>query len=51
MTLESSRAEIETMLENFRRSSENLQEFTSTIKERPFSLVRIKAKPDRQMPK
>lgn len=51
MTLESSRAEIETMLENFRRSSENLQEFTSAIKERPFSLVRIKAKPDRQMPK
>ena len=51
VTLESSRAEIETMLENFRRSSENLQEFTNTIKQRPFSLIRIKAKPDRQMPK
>ncbi len=49
--LESNRNEVETMLENFRRSSENLQEFTNAIKQRPFSLVRIKARPERQVPK
>ena len=50
-TLEANRGDIDTMLENFRRSSENLQEFTDTIKQRPYSLVRVKAKPDRKVPK
>jgi phospholipid/cholesterol/gamma-HCH transport system substrate-binding protein len=50
-TLESNRGDIDTMMESLRRSAENLQEFTNTIKQRPFSLVRVKAKPDRQVPK
>lgn len=49
--LESSRGDIEVTLENFRRSSENLTQFTDTIKQRPFSLIRIKPKPDRKVPK
>jgi len=50
-TLEANRNDVDTMVENFRRSSENLREFTDTIKQRPFSLVRVKAKPDRSVPK
>jgi phospholipid/cholesterol/gamma-HCH transport system substrate-binding protein len=50
-TLESNRGELSEMLENFRRSSENLTEFTDGIKERPFSLMRIKPKPDRKVPR
>jgi ABC-type transporter Mla subunit MlaD len=49
--LEANRADIDTMLENFRRSSENLRELTDTIKQQPYSLIRIKAKPDRKVPK
>ena len=49
--LEANRNDIDTMLENFRRSSENLRELTDTIKQQPYSLIRIKAKPDRQVPK
>ncbi len=49
--LESNRGDIDTMVEEFRRTSENLKEFTDTIKQRPFSLVRVKAKPDRKVPK
>lgn len=49
--LESNRDDIDTMVINFRRSSENLKEFTDTLKQRPFSLVRIKPKPDRKVPK
>jgi phospholipid/cholesterol/gamma-HCH transport system substrate-binding protein len=50
-TLEANRNDIDTIMENFRLSSENLQEFTNTIKKQPFSLFRIKAMPDRQVPK
>lgn len=50
-TLETNRGDIDAMLENFRRSSQNLKEFTDTVKQRPFSLVRIKPKPDRKVPK
>ena len=50
-TLEANRDDIDTIIENFRRSSENLQEFTNTIKQQPFSLFRIKAMPDRRVPK
>ncbi len=37
-------------MENFRASSQNLREFTADVKQRPFSLFRIKPKPDRQVP-
>ncbi len=37
-------------MENFRASSQNLKEFTADVKQRPFSLFRIKPKPDRQVP-
>ncbi len=50
-TLEANRDDIDSIMENFRRSSENLQEFTNTIKQQPFSLFRIKAMPDRRAPK
>lgn len=50
-TLASNRSDINTMIENFRRSSENLSEFTGTIKQRPFSLIRVKPMPDRKVPK
>jgi phospholipid/cholesterol/gamma-HCH transport system substrate-binding protein len=50
-TLASNRNDIDMMVDNFRRSSENLQEFTKMIKQRPFSLVRIKPLPDRKVPK
>ncbi len=49
--LEANRNDIDTMLGNFRRSSENLQELTDTLKQQPYSLIRIKAKPDRKVPK
>lgn len=49
--LEANRSDIDTMLENFRRTSENLRELTDTIKQHPYSLIRIKSKPDRQVPK
>ena len=41
---------INRMLENFRASSQNLAEFTADVKQRPFSLLRIKPKPDRKVP-
>ena len=50
-TLEANRNDIDSMIEGFRRSSENLQEFTNAIKQQPFSLFRVKAMPDRQVPK
>ncbi len=37
-------------VENFRTSSQNLAEFTAEVKQRPFSLFRIKPKPDRKVP-
>ena len=37
-------------IENFRVTSENLEQFTDEIRQRPFSLLRTKAKPDRQVP-
>lgn len=49
--LENNRDEIDAILENFRRSSENMQEFTRTIKEKPYSLIRVKGSPDRKVPK
>jgi phospholipid/cholesterol/gamma-HCH transport system substrate-binding protein len=46
-TLESNRANLDESLENIRVSSQNLKQFTDTIKQRPFSLIRIKAGKDR----
>ncbi len=37
-------------IENFRATSQNLNELTADVKHRPFSLLRIKPKPDRQVP-
>ena len=37
-------------LENFRVTSENLEQFSDEIRQRPWSLIRTKAKPDRQVP-
>jgi len=37
-------------IENFRTTSQNLAELTADVKQRPFSLLRIKPKPDRKVP-
>jgi len=37
-------------MENFRTTSQNLTELTAEIKQRPFSLIRVKPKPDRKVP-
>jgi phospholipid/cholesterol/gamma-HCH transport system substrate-binding protein len=49
--LEANRNDIDTIIENVRRSSENLREFTDTLKRQPYSLIRIKEKSDRKVPK
>jgi phospholipid/cholesterol/gamma-HCH transport system substrate-binding protein len=49
-TLTSNRPDLDEMIENFRDSSENLREFTDTIKQRPFSLIRIKAQKEHVPP-
>jgi len=36
------------MIENFRAASQNLADLTADVKQRPFSLIRIKPKPDRK---
>ena len=41
---------IKRLIESFRTSSQNLAEFTADVKQRPFSLFRIKPKPDRKVP-
>jgi phospholipid/cholesterol/gamma-HCH transport system substrate-binding protein len=46
-SLESNRANLDETLENIRASSQNLKQFTDTIKQRPFSLIRVKAEKDR----
>ena len=38
------------MLENFRVSSENIERLTDELRQRPWSLIRVKPKPDRQVP-
>ncbi len=37
-------------IDNFRIASENIEELTDDLRQRPWSLVRIKPKPDRQVP-
>jgi len=42
------RAEVEAILTDLHDAAANLKELSQTLKERPFSLVRIKPEPDRQ---
>ena len=49
-TLVSNRTNLDEALENIRASSQNLKQFTDTIKRRPFSLIRIKAEKERVPP-
>jgi phospholipid/cholesterol/gamma-HCH transport system substrate-binding protein len=39
-TLDVNTANIDELLDNFRRVSQNLKEFTDTIKKRPYTLIR-----------
>ena len=37
-------------VENFRNASENIEQLTDELRQRPWSLIRVKPKPDRQVP-
>lgn len=43
-------ANIAETIENFRATSENLEQFSDEIRQRPWSLLRTKARPDRAVP-
>ena len=43
-------ANIAETIENFRATSENLEQFSDEIRQRPWSLLRTKPKPDRAVP-
>jgi len=45
-TLDVNAENIDELLENFRHVSENLKEFTDTIKRRPYTLIRSSSPPD-----
>lgn len=47
-TLQTNQENLDQMIENFRVSSENFREFTDTIKQRPYTLIRVKNPPDRR---
>ncbi len=49
-TLDSNRPNLDQSLENIRAASQNLKQFTEEVKQRPFSLIRIKAEKDRVPP-
>ena len=49
-TLGANRGNLDETLENIRTSSENLKEFTDTLKQHPYSLIRIKTEKDRLPP-
>jgi len=42
---------IDDTIENLRTAAENLDEFTDSVKQRPWSLVRVKQPEDRKVPK
>jgi phospholipid/cholesterol/gamma-HCH transport system substrate-binding protein len=42
---------IEDTVENLREASDNLNQFTNSLKQRPWSLIRIRQPEDRQVPK
>lgn len=44
------RHNIDDTLENFRVASENLREFTASVRQRPWALIRGKPSPDRAVP-
>ena len=45
-TLNSNRPNLDETLENIRAASQNLKQFTDEVKQRPFSLIRIRAEKD-----
>jgi methyl-accepting chemotaxis protein len=45
-TLDVNSENIDELLDNFRRVSQNLKEFTETIKKRPYTLIRATNPPD-----
>jgi len=47
-TLNANSGNIDDILENFRQASENLKEFTETIKNRPYTLLRNAAPKSRK---
>ncbi len=49
-TVGTNRGNLDETLENIRVSSENLKELTDTLKQRPYSLIRIKSEKDRVPP-
>jgi phospholipid/cholesterol/gamma-HCH transport system substrate-binding protein len=49
-TLGANRGNLDETLENIRATSENLKEFTDTLKQHPYSLIRIKGEKDRLPP-
>ncbi len=42
---------IDDTVENLREATDNLNQFTNSLKQRPWSLIRIKQPEDRQVPK
>lgn len=46
----SNQSNIDQTIENFRNTSENLEQFSDELRQRPWSLLRAKPKPDRQVP-
>jgi phospholipid/cholesterol/gamma-HCH transport system substrate-binding protein len=49
-TLDVNRGNLDETLENIRATSQNLKEFSDTLKQRPYSLIRIKTEKDRLPP-
>lgn len=49
-TLDSNRPDLDQSLENIRAASQSLKQFTEEVKQRPFSLIRIRPEKDRVPP-
>jgi phospholipid/cholesterol/gamma-HCH transport system substrate-binding protein len=49
-TLITDRPDLDETLANIRAASQNLRQFTDTVKQKPFSLIRIKPEKDRIPP-
>jgi phospholipid/cholesterol/gamma-HCH transport system substrate-binding protein len=49
-TLDVNRGNLDETLENIRATSQNLKEFSDTLKQRPYSLIRVKTEKDRLPP-
>jgi phospholipid/cholesterol/gamma-HCH transport system substrate-binding protein len=48
--LQANRGNLDETMDNVRLSTQNLKQFTDTIKQQPFSLIRIKTRKDRMPP-